>query len=273
LTVSVVADGHGESAVAAVSGATWIVTRPRRDYVPRAARIVTVSVGVGGVRSSPVTFASPRSIRVIVGLINRSPVIQPAFTSCFFSFTTDTYRLVFRARAGGPALARAQAVVSGCSDLELSVGGREGPFLTDGWGLANLLLRTGGVGPCASKDLALEATGTSNGHGHYQADFKLVDRGKRPCAVNGQRAVTLQGTNHQPLAIPLNFGPPHRRHWLIDSQYPALVSLSWIHTCPDNRAAYLHIAIGSQPALTAPVGEDQPLDPCRASFSLLPQAS
>lgn len=140
LFLAITRTAGGGSDVSVVSQATWVLTRPRWDLIPRSARVVTVTSVVNGGRARKVTLVASGTVKRIRRLINGSGVVQPGgFASCFFSSATYTYRVVFRAYAGGPTLAAARAVVEGCSSLSLSVDGRPGPPLLDGLGLAELV--------------------------------------------------------------------------------------------------------------------------------------
>lgn len=140
LAFGVTRTASGGSDIVILSEAAWVLTRPRWDHIPRAAHVVKVTSAVNGHPGRLVTLVNPRIVRRIRRLINGSRVVQPGgFTACPFGPARVAYRLVFRARPGGPTLAVAEAVLEGCSSLSLTVRGQPGPPLADGWGLVQLL--------------------------------------------------------------------------------------------------------------------------------------
>ncbi len=76
----------------------------------------------------PVTITDPAKVSELRALINSLPLIPPGMFSCPAGFGDDL-GMTFRARSGGPALAVATDVLSGCPMVTLTIGGKSQPAL------------------------------------------------------------------------------------------------------------------------------------------------
>jgi hypothetical protein len=252
----------GGSAVGIVSEATWVLTRPRWDYIPHRVRLVTVTLNLAGGRSRPVTLAESSTVSRIVRLIDRSTAPQPEMFHCPLGLP-ETYRLVFRARRDGPALARATADLNGCAALWVTVDGRRGPLLDAADRLGMLLPGIGAVTPCARSNLSLSAQGVHAWHGQHWASYQLTNRRGSPCELAHRITVTLLGQNGQPLPIPITYTKTFLP-WLLGPKYPVEIAVSWTHSCSRRQVATVRIAIASQPpSFTNATGKHR-FPPCQA---------
>jgi len=130
LTVEAVAAGNGKTDLRVDAQVSWIPTRAASEVVPSAARAVTVSLlansnsGLPG----PVTITGPARVRALTAFIDGLPLFPPGPRSCPM-YMGDTLVLTFRARPGGPALAVATVQLSGCEEVDFTVGGKLLPQL------------------------------------------------------------------------------------------------------------------------------------------------
>jgi hypothetical protein len=132
LLVEVVADGS-RTAVLVDAQVSWIPARPAGEKVPPAAKAVTISEDLGGNQGSakppkPVTITSPAKVRALVALIDGLPLTPPGVFSCPAGFG-DSLTLTFRAGPRTPALAVATAELSGCQEVDFTLGGKPQPTL------------------------------------------------------------------------------------------------------------------------------------------------
>ena len=130
LVVNVVSLPGGSAAVRVDGAAVWLVPRPRRERVPRTALVLTVTRGA----SLRLNITDTAKVRRVAAMLDRLQIIQPGgFTSCPFETPAPTITFTFRARLGGPPLARARMLASGpegpCSPISFSVRGRHEPAL------------------------------------------------------------------------------------------------------------------------------------------------
>jgi hypothetical protein len=130
LTVLAVAAGNGTTDLRVDAQVTWIPTRAASEAVPPAARAVTLSLlansnsGLPG----PVTITDPARVRALTAFIDGLPLFPPGPRSCPM-YMGDTLTLTFRARPDGPALAVATVQLSGCEEVDFTVGGKLLPQL------------------------------------------------------------------------------------------------------------------------------------------------
>jgi hypothetical protein len=132
LVVQAVADGR-KTAIRVDAQVTWIPARPASEKIPAAAQVVTISQDLGGNQGSaepprPVTITDPVKVRQLVALIDGLPLTDPDEFSCPRGFG-DSLTLTFRAGPGQPALAVATAELSGCPDVDFTIGGKPQPAL------------------------------------------------------------------------------------------------------------------------------------------------
>jgi hypothetical protein len=133
LVVQAVADGD-KTAIRVDAQVTWQPATPASEKVPAAAKAVTISMNLGMNQGSkkppkPVTISDPAKVDQLRGLINRLLPFPPGDFSCPAAFG-DNLALTFRARPGGPALAVATDILSGCGGVALTSGGKSQPMLT-----------------------------------------------------------------------------------------------------------------------------------------------
>jgi hypothetical protein len=133
LVVEVVQDG-GQTAIRVDAQVTWQPAVPANEKVPAAAKAVTISMNLGlnlhGKKApTPVTITDPAKVGQLRTLINSLRLSPPGLFNCPVSFG-DNLVLTFRARSGGPALAVATDLLSGCSSVDLTISGKSQPALT-----------------------------------------------------------------------------------------------------------------------------------------------
>ena len=151
LSISVGAPAHGGSEVFATSQSDWILPRPRSERVPSAARVVDVTLRIGGgpqglrhPQTSTRVFTGASRVATIVGDLNSLPTVQPgAVINCpamIVGQDTPQLTLTFRAGRARPALARAQVNVypgkhgasgwNSCDPIEFWIGSAQQTALT-----------------------------------------------------------------------------------------------------------------------------------------------
>jgi hypothetical protein len=133
LAVEVVQDGD-KTAIRVDAQVTWQPATPPSEKVPAAAKAVTISMDLGLNQGGkkppkPVTVTDPAEVGELRALINSLPLAPPGMFSCPAGFG-DNLVLTFRARPGGPALAVATDLLSGCRGVGLTIGGKSQPGLS-----------------------------------------------------------------------------------------------------------------------------------------------
>jgi hypothetical protein len=130
LAVEAVAAGDGKTDLRADAQVTWIPTRAASEAVPSGARAVTLSLRADGKSGlpGPVTISDPARVRALTAFVDGLPLFPPGPMDCPM-YLGDTLVLTFRARPGGPALAVATVQLSGCEEVDFTVGGRLLPQL------------------------------------------------------------------------------------------------------------------------------------------------
>lgn len=151
LMVEAVAAGNGKTDLRVDAQVTWIPARPASEVVPSAARAVTLSllpnINVHTTLPAPVTMTAPSRVRALAALVDGLPEFPPGSYSCPAGFG-DALVLTFRARPGGPALAVATVQLSGCEEVDFTVGGKGQPALggpDDGRPFAAHVLKAAGL--------------------------------------------------------------------------------------------------------------------------------
>jgi hypothetical protein len=115
----------------------WIPVRPAGDTVPAAARVATLAetagtFGAPGGETATVvhqsTVTDPAKVTALARYLNGLPVDPPGGrTSCLMPAGGLT--VTFRARPGGPVLARATAGTGGCDPLSYAMPGHPATLL------------------------------------------------------------------------------------------------------------------------------------------------
>lgn len=125
---------ESRTAIRVDAQAIWIEPHPSSERIPGAARVLEVEWrGPKGHETTSGT-ANRRFIRSIAAELDRLPIAQPGLIHCPFKRADPpTVTLAFRARRGGPPLARAeQSLPPGiCSDMSVTIRGKRRPALED----------------------------------------------------------------------------------------------------------------------------------------------
>jgi hypothetical protein len=133
LVVQAVADGD-KTAIRVDAQVTWQPATPAGEKVPAAAKVVTISMNLGMNQGrkkppKPMTITDRAKVDELRALVNRLVLFPPGEFSCPAAFGDDL-ALTFRARPGGPALAVATDMLSGCGGVALTIAGKAQPMLT-----------------------------------------------------------------------------------------------------------------------------------------------
>jgi hypothetical protein len=129
LTVSAVAAGHGQVAIRVDALVDWIPARAAGDTVPATAKVAVLTYTKGDDGKPPVlatrTLTSPQQVGKLAAYLNGLPVSVPGvnYESCPFD-SGGGLAIVFTARLGGPALAKATASLTGCAFVRYTMPGR-----------------------------------------------------------------------------------------------------------------------------------------------------
>ncbi len=114
LIVEVASAGNGQTAIRLDADIAWQPSRPQDDFVPDAARVVTISELASGSPQTkrppaPVTITGPAVVGRLAALVDSLPVspLSNEAMSCPGA-SGFRLRLVFRARTGGPPVALAE---------------------------------------------------------------------------------------------------------------------------------------------------------------------
>jgi len=107
--------------------------RSAGEKVPAAAKAVTVSedlgLNQGGAKPPrPATITDRAKVRKLVALVDGLPLRPPGVRPCPADFG-DSLTLTFRARPGAKPLAVATVQLSGCREVEFTIGGKAQPAL------------------------------------------------------------------------------------------------------------------------------------------------
>lgn len=267
LIVEVTSARGGGSAVRADAAATWVLEKPRWEHVPASAHVVTAWLSLGGSSSRTVTFTSREQVARIKRVIDHEGVKQPEFPPPCPAHAPESVTLVFRARAGGPVLARAGLGPDCPPGMGLSVRGRRGPELWFPEALWTWLLHIGVVGQCSRGQLALKNAGVRLQGSQHLATLQIVDTGRHTCEFKRGATVRLLGARERPLPIPIG----HRgvlRGWLIAPRDSVDVSISWTSSCHRNQVAAVRLSIaGSPPPLATSIKDRRRFTPCKVDIA------
>ena len=264
LEVDIAGAEGGGSAVRVDSAAIWVVTRPRWDKIPSAAGVVTARVEFGGAWSQPVTLGSTRRLALIVFLINSAHVRQPGpLPPCGFQLPRAA-SLVFRARRGGPVLARVGASLTCPPYMSLTVGGRSGPLFDSPFKLWNVLLGDGAVRPCAGSELALTASGVHGSGANRFASLRIDDQSRHVCELK-EATVELLGRDHKQLPV-LVFYQGSLTRLLLSPHVQLGIRVTGTGTCRRNQVTRIQLSILGLPLpLSAGIREYRRFTPCNAT--------
>ncbi len=125
------AAGGGQTAIRVDALVDWIPVRPGGDTIPASAtNLALVLTGNVSHTGQPVqqvtataTITDAATVREIAAYLSTLPVQPPGAVYNCPPNVGGTLTLTFRARPGGPTLATASAIVSGCQDLQLTLPG------------------------------------------------------------------------------------------------------------------------------------------------------
>jgi hypothetical protein len=138
LSVAVTADGQGKTAIRVDAVAQWLPARTPADMLPKGVRVVTISQHLGlnahGKKPpEPATISDTKEVAKIVALINAQPLFPPGAYNCPMD-DGQSVTMRFRAKAGGPVIAVATLETSGCTGIDITVGGKQKPSRGPGVG-------------------------------------------------------------------------------------------------------------------------------------------
>jgi hypothetical protein len=133
LDVQVAGAGDGQTAIRVDAQVTWQPPRPASEWVPAAARVVTITqLRDWGPHPpappAPVTITDIALVRRLAALVDSLQLSElPPGLMCPAS--AGGIQLTFLGRVGGPPLAVAQAGTGGCGIVQFSLGGQPQPML------------------------------------------------------------------------------------------------------------------------------------------------
>jgi hypothetical protein len=114
--------------------------RPASEKIPSAAKTLRITA-VGALRTSgqptpipPIAVTREKTVRAIATAIDELPRLQPGAYSCP-SDNGSSVSFAFRAAQGESLLAWVKAEATGCGIVEVKIGDREEPLLSDGYRL------------------------------------------------------------------------------------------------------------------------------------------
>ena len=140
LVAAAVPGPSGTSLIRVDALVAWLLPRPSQERIPASARFLEV-IEQGSSQSTALTISRPRVVRRLVDLINGFEIAQPE-EKCPEIQHSRYLRLTFRARPGGPVLAKASQSllkISSCRGLALHIGGKSFPPLAEGQSLYKAL--------------------------------------------------------------------------------------------------------------------------------------
>jgi len=146
MTIEVVDAGDGQTDIRVDALVNWLPPRPVTEAIPAGARVVTISevpgsADPGAKPLAPVTISAPATIRELIAAVNALPLAPPDWgASCPLDLGAYL-NLDFQARPGGPALAVANAHLTGCGLVDFSIGGKTQPALGTYGGAAAIAAR------------------------------------------------------------------------------------------------------------------------------------
>lgn len=151
LLIAAVRAGHGQTYIRVDAQITWVPAKPAAELVPKAARVVTVRLQAGygagrTLRAGTATVIDPAGVRRIAALVDALPLAGWETVSCPM-YSSGEVTLTFRARAGGPALAKVSAHLIGCPPATFTAGGRQLPMLTTTTSFVRQVAKAAGLRP------------------------------------------------------------------------------------------------------------------------------
>lgn len=154
LDLSVTSGTGGLSVVRADVYVVPRLPRPAAERIPSAAGFVRITAQPSfeerhrHVSIPPILVTSASTVRAIAQAIDALPRLQPGVYNCP-SGNASRIDFAFSAAAGGPVLARVQAEPTGCGTVEVWIGGRHEPALTNGYQLVRRVERL--LGPLGER--------------------------------------------------------------------------------------------------------------------------
>lgn len=151
LLIAAVRAGNGKTDIRVDAQITWVPAKPAAELVPKAARVVTVHLQAGygaglTLRAGTATVTDPAGVRRIAALVDALPLAGWETISCPM-YSGGEVTLTFRARAGGPALAKVSADLTGCPPAAYTAGGRQLPMLTTTTSFVPRVAKAAGLRP------------------------------------------------------------------------------------------------------------------------------
>jgi hypothetical protein len=148
---------HGVTGIRTDGEAVWLTPRPRWERIPGAVTGVVVTARGADAHGRLGPVSAPRALRAararrLVAFVNRAEVVQPGVRSCPLAIDQSVF-LRFIAD-DGRTLARATESPTGCASVQLSIGARRGPPLSDYPSVTDELIRLGAVPVCAGHALS-----------------------------------------------------------------------------------------------------------------------
>jgi hypothetical protein len=133
LDVQVAGAGDGQTAIRVDAQVTWQPPRPASEWVPAAARVVTITqLRDWGPNPpappAPVTITAISVVRRLAALVDSLQLSEPP-PGLMCPASAGGIQLTFLARSGGLPLAVAQAGTGGCGIVQFSLGGQPQPAL------------------------------------------------------------------------------------------------------------------------------------------------
>ncbi len=114
--------------------------RPASEKIPSAVKTLRITA-VGALRTSgqptsipPIAVTREKTVRAIATAIDKLPRLQPGAYSCP-SDNGSSVSFAFGTTRGEPLLAWVKAEATGCGIVEVKIGDREEPLLSDGYRL------------------------------------------------------------------------------------------------------------------------------------------
>ncbi|HEX6713195.1 MAG TPA: hypothetical protein VF066_07410 [Thermoleophilaceae bacterium] len=133
LAVTVAKAADGGTALRADGFATWLVVRPASERIPAGAEVVQVTI-TGHFSTARIGFAvrDKQQVALVTRILNRLPVTQPGLFMC--PLDRGIHALLTFRGGGGATIARADATLGGCAQVDLTIDGARQPSL-NGYGL------------------------------------------------------------------------------------------------------------------------------------------
>lgn len=123
---------EGGTALRIDTQAIWVEPHPASEKIPAAARVLEVEWDRPNGHDSTAGTTNSRFIRSVAAELDELPIVQPGLIHCpFIPVDPPTVTLRFRARHGGPLLAKAEQPLppGGCTDMSVTIRGEREPAL------------------------------------------------------------------------------------------------------------------------------------------------